>query len=111
MSCFFCGREVKLTREHVLPRWMRRPLEDEPRWETSLWFRSSLPVEGSQPLRRRRTDNVLRRVCANCNSGWMSQLEGGVRPLLKDRTLAGMSPFGRFPWRQMNAMLTIGALA
>ncbi|HXS46692.1 MAG TPA: hypothetical protein VN756_04445 [Solirubrobacterales bacterium] len=39
--------------------------------------------EGSQPLRRRRTDNVLRRVCANCNSGWMSQLEGGVRPLLK----------------------------
>ena len=82
MDCFFCGREAKLTREHVIPRWLRKPLRDEVRFKGGVWLRSSLPSERSPMYRARRTDSVLKRVCGGCNAGWMSRLEGEVRPLL-----------------------------
>lgn len=52
------------------------------RWEIGMWLRSELPIEKGPTIRRHRTDAVLRRVCADCNSGWMSNLEDEVRPLL-----------------------------
>lgn len=82
MPCFFCGRDDKLTREHVFPRWLRKPLRDERRFEIGMWLRSSLPIEKGPTIQRRRTDAILRRVCESCNSGWMSDLENDVRPLL-----------------------------
>lgn len=83
MSCFFCTRDAKLTREHVIPRWLRRPLADTPRWESNMWYQSEFSLESSSPIRRRLTDQILRRVCGPCNSGWMSDLEVEVRPLLE----------------------------
>jgi hypothetical protein len=81
-ACFFCGEKGKRTREHAIPRWLRKPLADEPRWEGGTWLRSSSPPDRSRALWRRRTDAVLRRVCERCNSGWMSRLESDARPLL-----------------------------
>jgi len=83
VPCFFCARDAKLTREHVIPRWLRKPLGDTPRWEMDMWYRTELEMEKSPPLWRRRTDQILRRVCGDCNSGWMSNLEVEVRPLLE----------------------------
>jgi hypothetical protein len=83
MPCFFCMRDAKLTREHVIPRWLRGPLADTPRWESAMWYRTEFSMDSSPPLRKRLTDQVLRRVCGTCNSGWMSDLEVEVRPLLE----------------------------
>lgn len=83
MPCFFCARDAKLTREHVIPRWLRGPLADTPRWEKDMWYRTEFSMDSSPALQQRRTDQILRRVCGSCNSGWMSDLEVEVRPLLE----------------------------
>jgi hypothetical protein len=70
------------TREHVLPRWLGKHLRDEPRFEMGGWLRSSLPAERSPLVWKRLTDSALRKVCAECNSGWMSRLENEAQPLL-----------------------------
>lgn len=83
MPCFFCARDAKLTREHVIPRWLRGPLRDTVRWEIGAWYRTEFELERTPAIQRRQTDQILRRVCGPCNSGWMSDLEVEVRPLLE----------------------------
>ncbi|MFF7198604.1 hypothetical protein ACFZAM_33465 [Streptomyces sp. NPDC008079] len=77
-TCVFCGA-TPLTKEHVLPRWLKDAFEP-----------SMLPrvryVTISQKGRRFREapllDQQVRVVCATCNNGWMNNLEEGVRRLL-----------------------------
>jgi hypothetical protein len=83
MPCFFCGQSATLTREHVIPRWMKKSLDGHSGWERGYWFRSAVPMERTKALRRHRTDMVVRRVCTRCNSGWMSDLEVAARRLLE----------------------------
>ena len=81
--CAFCGpTEVKLTKEHVWPRWVSRAL--------------SGTVPGDRVRHRRVEGNAITRewdageinlqvkaLCGDCNGGWLSDFEAGVAmPLL-----------------------------
>ncbi len=76
--CVFCGSKSNLTREHVLPEWLTEigldrgssvhhsgPLNKVPRQWTSTPFRTTVKM-----------------VCATCNNGWLSALEGSAKPIL-----------------------------
>jgi hypothetical protein len=77
VTCVFCGRGPT-TKEHALPRWIR---ESFPRGEITHAY------EHPSGERRewRSTDVALEvgAVCGNCNHGWMSALEGAVKPTLE----------------------------
>lgn len=77
-SCIFCGG-TPLTVEHVLPKWLQDVIPghgllthswrdpetgDVREWTTSL------------------VDFKAKAVCARCNQGWLSQLEGDAKPFL-----------------------------
>ena len=71
-ACIFCGFSGKLTAEHVFGDWLNR-----------LGFGEERTRGGAGPLNRSLRDLGLARpfsrtvktVCAQCNNGWMSQLE------------------------------------
>lgn len=75
--CVFCSSDKPLTREHVYPDWL------------SAYFKKGLLVINevagdnqhrtwSQPI----FQHKARIVCSDCNSGWMSQLEGDTKTVL-----------------------------
>lgn len=77
-SCIFCG-SLHTSREHVWPQWVSDVLAERGTFRLEAeqvdvrhWRQTSRDV----PL-------VTKRVCAACNSGWMSQLETHVRPTLE----------------------------
>jgi hypothetical protein len=83
--CVFCQREGKLTLEHVLPRWIERQLPDADRVTDVTHTQKR---EGKE-IRKWTADSLdmkVRRVCADCNGGWMSALERTaaltLRPLI-----------------------------
>ncbi|MFZ0229305.1 MAG: hypothetical protein WAL41_20710 [Mycobacterium sp.] len=76
--CVFCGSTSNLTREHVLPDWLKdigldlapslhqsAPLDRVPRQWSSTPFNTTVKL-----------------VCASCNNGWLSSLESSARPVL-----------------------------
>jgi hypothetical protein len=73
-ACLFCDQKVKNTREHAWPNWTANVLG-------TLY---SVEVEFGDGTRRQWASAPLRvkRVCRNCNEGWMSDLESKNRPLL-----------------------------
>lgn len=75
-SCVFCGQRAG-SREHLYPRWMSRALRRDGgakrfsmRGTFGAWSSSEINL-------------VTRRVCHDCNTGWMAQLEGDTRPILE----------------------------
>ena len=77
-SCIFCGSH-DTSREHVWPQWVSAVLAERASFRViaeqvavRTWEQDSADV----PL-------VTKRVCADCNSGWMSRLETAVRPILE----------------------------
>lgn len=77
-QCVFCRSESDLTREHVLPDWLTEigldlepslhhvgPLNRLPRQWTAKPFRTTVKM-----------------VCAGCNNGWLSQMEGLAKPVI-----------------------------
>ncbi len=84
--CVFCNCKGHKSKEHLWPRWMHRylPLEgngenvrevSEHKWKDQV---------ASKQLRRQGNlvTTKFRVVCKSCNSGWMSELENEVKPLL-----------------------------
>jgi hypothetical protein len=85
MPCVFCGND-DLTSEHVWPQWLARAAPAPKRQVIHHRRRIDrqkqvvdAPDRWSAPSY---TVNV-RAVCAQCNNGWMSELEQSVRPLLE----------------------------
>src|SRR4051794_23390312 len=78
MPCAFCGADEKLTKEHLWSRWIR---EHRPEIGELPHVR-----EGSDQPREVFTTQTfeltVRAVCADCNGGWMRQLEEAVRPFI-----------------------------
>lgn len=77
-QCVFCGSSKDLTREHVLPDWLS---------EIGLDPRPSIHHAG--PINRlprqwsaRPFATTVKMVCAACNNGWLSQLEGAAKPVI-----------------------------
>ena len=82
MTCVFCERNRKLTREHVWPQWVRSSLDHPagPGTATRTVIRAGGREEWS--YRARPANVVVRSVCEECNGGWMSELEQRAMPVL-----------------------------
>ncbi|WP_413757214.1 hypothetical protein [Streptomyces sp. MMBL 11-3] len=77
--CVFCGG-TPLTKEHVLPRWLKVALDPAVRRHRYVRVSSgTIQQHDSTPL-----DAQVKIVCPECNSGWMNQLEEDVRRFLPD---------------------------
>lgn len=77
--CVFCGG-TPLTKEHVLPRWLKVALD--PAVRRHRYVRLSVDTvrhHEAPPL-----NEQVKVVCSECNSGWMNQLEENVRRFLPD---------------------------
>ncbi len=83
--CIFCGKQGKVTKEHVWPQWARDHLKfDDDRYTAASVQRGQDKAEhpsarngGGDPRFR-----TLRVVCRDCNSGWMGALQEAAKPLL-----------------------------
>ncbi|WP_405459690.1 hypothetical protein OG786_20905 [Streptomyces sp. NBC_00101] len=75
--CVFCGG-TPLTKEHVLPRWLKVALD--PSVRRFRYIR--LSEEGLQRHDAPPLNDQVKVVCSECNSGWMNQLEESVRHFL-----------------------------
>lgn len=77
MKCIFCQKEATLTREHVLPDWLKTLYP----YETKVINEFT----GIEPQKRWLSNifqHKARIVCASCNNGWMSTLESKTKPLI-----------------------------
>jgi hypothetical protein len=90
--CIFCGFEGRLSKEHVLPKWMRPHLpgsEGTVRISrlTQRDFSGRQVVVGEEevgrPLAGEHRSRTLRVVCGTSNNGWMCRIVADVRPLLE----------------------------
>jgi len=72
-ECIFCGKPAG-SREHIWPQWVLARKDFGP-------FR--LKRAGVPDVILNGTELTTKRVCKACNSGWMSDLEGKVKPILE----------------------------
>src|SRR5215472_14798711 len=75
VTCIFCGQRKPGSREHVIPRWIRERLD----------IQADVRIEVNSALAKKWPNLYVkldRTVCANCNNGWMSDLEEQVKPCL-----------------------------
>jgi hypothetical protein len=89
-ACIFCGETgatVKITREHTFSDWINEVLTPDIVGPDMTFERSILHGPQAGTMNSWRVTQVashkLRSVCQSCNSGWMSDLEGQVRPLIE----------------------------
>lgn len=76
--CVFCGSTSNLTREHVLPDWLSEiGLDRDPSMHQSGRLNKVPRQWSSKPFK-----TTVRMVCAACNNGWLSALEGAAKPVL-----------------------------
>jgi hypothetical protein len=82
MNCLACGETSSpASREHVFARWLLKELEllDDP----IALYRAFADGSSKQERVPIKLDAFkLKRVCAPCNNGWMSQLETIAKPVL-----------------------------
>jgi len=80
-ECLFCGRSPQ-TREHVFPNWLTSFFETE---LPDVKFTTEVFSSKGAKIGKWETSGVndtVKVVCKNCNSGWMSDLEAAVKPIL-----------------------------
>src|SRR3954454_13509204 len=85
MPCVFCGADGPLTLEHVFPDWLR-PFLAVHGDEDGTHRRQVFRVGGEETDRSHKgapATLTVRSVCAGCNNGWMSRLEGRAKPFLE----------------------------
>jgi hypothetical protein len=76
--CAFCERERTLTQEHLWSDWLRDVVVDnEPGPHVIAQGDEIERIWDAQMF-----DHTVRCVCAECNNGWMSELEADVKPIL-----------------------------
>lgn len=85
-KCIFCEgalTDTKRAKEHVWPLWLLRDLQMEEHFVEGTHF--YLPPD--QPPISQRVQSyssfVFGKVCAQCNNGWMSDLENLARPIVR----------------------------
>jgi hypothetical protein len=91
MACVFCSDDGKLTKEHVIPRWLgpvlyraQPPTGRSPGGKRFTHRFDPGPGDES-PQREWSTDEVdllTRSVCERCNHGWLHDLEVETKPVL-----------------------------
>lgn len=79
VPCVFC-EAAPLTKEHIFPQWLNRYL---PPGEVQALEQARYGDRAYDVSRQAvGLDFVVRKVCAKCNNGWMSTLEGTSIPVL-----------------------------
>jgi hypothetical protein len=89
-TCIFCGAtgaSVKITREHTFSNWINQVLTHDVigpdiSCERSIMHGPQAGTVSTWPATEA-ASHTLRAVCETCNNGWMSGLEGAVRPLIE----------------------------
>ena len=88
--CIFC-RGTGLTKEHVLPDWLRvifpRSATDTHTFGSYDWpciIGHAVPIQNTRSAQGQIGSKKVRVVCRACNNGWLSQLEAAVQPILSD---------------------------
>jgi hypothetical protein len=77
--CVFCGTR-KVSREHVIPKWVGKVL---PRSPESRWLHTSESDSSSERWETDALSFTVKRVCRPCNHGWMeTEIEVPARPIL-----------------------------
>lgn len=78
-ACLFCGN-TELTREHIFAQW----LLDELNIRKIKMGMQHYTFYGQKISERPLTPNSLINglICRECNNGWLSQIEGHVKPVL-----------------------------
>jgi hypothetical protein len=82
--CVFCGSSP-LTQEHVWPAWISGVLPPGLQFRVSRTETDPSTEEKRQIGRAWSTEALdlkVKRVCEDCNSGWMSRIEEATKPLL-----------------------------
>jgi hypothetical protein len=80
--CAFCPEAANLTGEHLFAGWIDRLLT---KTTSHYVFTDIDPADGSvRRFRGRHLDRTFNCVCANCNNGWMSEIDSEARNTLKD---------------------------
>jgi hypothetical protein len=75
LPCAFCQRSgVKMSREHVLPHWLSLAGSDAGQY---------ILERDSKTIRTPLIELVTKRVCEDCNTGWMSRIEDGAKAVLE----------------------------
>ena len=76
-----------MTREDVIPLWIANQLHEMAGQQDSVEWRSNYAAGGIVERKRDFATSlptvVVKAVCTSCNSGWMANLEGKVKPLLE----------------------------
>lgn len=99
--CIFCGSRKNITREHVVPNWLRKvvPRLRETHVHSGLRTTSQGRTLFVQPLWTVKDGNLgnkkLFMVCADCNGGWMRNLQDELKPIL--------IPLIEGEWQDLNA--------
>ncbi|NIC26537.1 hypothetical protein [Serratia plymuthica] len=78
-KCIFCDKsppEVKITKEHVLPQWMKKSFPLSPDYAKNVLYVAE--TAGIDPVERNMIglspfEMKVSRVCDKCNNGWMSR--------------------------------------
>jgi len=77
-SCAGCGEpftKVTRSREHILPQWLAREVE-QPDLSLKQYLHNEDQPESALLRSHDLRSFVIKNVCSTCNNGWMSQLEG-----------------------------------
>ena len=84
-GCAWCGG-TPLTREHLLPAWLADVLQEAfpspGGYNFAYEWVDQSGVGQPRAYSPARPELIVRAVCEPCNTGWMSSLEGQVRPFL-----------------------------
>jgi hypothetical protein len=80
-QCIFCGKRVN-SDEHVWPQWLLELMKK--------WSAGNMRLQASRLNKHGKVVYwevedpaiVVKNVCRTCNNGWMSDLEGEVKPIL-----------------------------
>lgn len=79
-SCLFCQLPLAKSKEHVLPEWLLNHLGISDEAISPTHFTADGKVVSS---RHHKLKNLVEgSICANCNTGWMSQLETEAKQIL-----------------------------
>ena len=82
-ACTYCGAVAKLSREHMIPRWLHSYLP--PVSDTSSVVAFTNGKDGGEKIESGIAyQQTFRNVCRKCNSGWMSTLQNEVRDVVID---------------------------
>jgi len=86
-TCLFCGRSGRMSREHLWPKWAQETLDARRRTQP---IQNTLHDGDGPPYRTWKQpafSATLKRVCQQCNNGWMGDLEARVKPYARPMIL------------------------